>query len=138
MVTDARTLRTDARALRCLRRIPACLIALLLVLAASVTRSAARDDSDETEIPLFTPSKYRIEWVHLPSGASGIQAATSRTRYRVNFGSREGVQPGSIFEVYQEHHRIGLVRVEKVCRLCRARHKRHNADFRIMPTRLAA
>ncbi|MBN94716.1 MAG: hypothetical protein CL928_11705 [Deltaproteobacteria bacterium] len=74
------------------------------------------DDGKELNPTVLRPSKYRISQVHLAPGPAGIQAAVSRGRYRVNFGTREGVQPGSIFEVYQEHLRLGLVRVERVWR----------------------
>ena len=92
-----------------------CLVLALLLSITPEKQASAQGDSEDA-VPLFTPSKYRISKVHLHPGASGIQAAVSRARYRVNFGTREGVQPGSIFEVYQEHMRIGLVRVEKVWR----------------------
>jgi outer membrane protein OmpA-like peptidoglycan-associated protein len=109
----------DAPSRGCKRRplvpAPVRLVALLLM-SSSPVMLPAQQEAGKTEQPHFTRSKYRIGKVHLPSGPSGIQAATSRTRYRVNFGSREGVQPGSIFAVYQEHVRLGLVRVEEVWR----------------------
>ena len=68
------------------------------------------------EAVVFTPSKYRIMRVHLPPGPVGIQAAVSRGRYLVNFGTREGIKPGSIFQVFHREHLTGLVRVEQVWR----------------------
>ena len=90
------------------------LVGALLPLALALPGGA--EDEAKPELTVFQPPKYRISQVHLNPGPAGIQAAVSRGRYRVNFGTREGVRPGSIFEVYQEHLRLGLVRVERVWR----------------------
>jgi outer membrane protein OmpA-like peptidoglycan-associated protein len=66
--------------------------------------------------PPRPPSKYRIVRVHLEAGRRGPQAAVSRGFYIVNFGSREGVQRGSIFNVYSRNSLMGLVRVDRVWR----------------------
>ena len=87
---------------------------LSLLLLASAT---AQESVEKAEAPGdFTPSKYKIEAIHLPPGPGGKQVATSRTLYRINFGSREGVKPGSIFAVFFRAQRSGLVRIEKVWR----------------------
>ena len=88
------------------------LLAILLLAAATAQETAKKEEAYSD----FKPSKYIIEKIHLPPGPSGTQMATSRTLYRINFGSREGVKPGSIFAVFFRAQRSGLVRIEKVWR----------------------
>ena len=85
----------------------------LLTIAALVSGAAG---TEKEEPAPATPSRYRIQRVHLPPGPGGTQAAVSRGRYQVNFGSRDGVRKGSIFQVYTENTLVGLVRVERVWR----------------------
>lgn len=88
------------------------LLTILLLAAATAQETGEKKE----EPPDLKPSKYKIEELHLPPGTSGIQIATSRTLYRINFGSREGVKPGSIFAVFFRAQRSGLVRIEKMWR----------------------
>jgi outer membrane protein OmpA-like peptidoglycan-associated protein len=61
----------------------------------------------------FEPSKYRIQRVHLLPGERGPQAGVSRGRYIANFGSRDGVQPGSIFRALYRGQLMGLLKVTR-------------------------
>lgn len=62
-------------------------------------------------------SKYGIFAGYLAdSAAAAPQLAVSLGRYAVNFGSRDGVRRGSIFEVRRQDRYVGLVRVERVWR----------------------
>jgi len=54
-------------------------------------------------------SKYRIIRTHLPTNLRGPQASVSRGIYVGNFGSREGVQPGSIFRVTHNGNIMGIL-----------------------------
>ncbi len=54
-------------------------------------------------------SKYRIIRTHLPTNFRGSQASVSRGIYIANFGSREGVQPGSIFRATHNGHIMGIL-----------------------------
>lgn len=83
------------------------------VLLLSLSGAAAQEEGEEEARP---PSKYRIVRVHLPSGPSGPQAAVTHGYYIVNFGSREGVLRGSIFDVYSKGVLMGVVRVDQVWR----------------------
>ena len=91
-----------------------CSLFAALALLLAVTHVPAQEE--EPEAPLYTPSKYRIIRVHLPQIKGGRQAAVSRGYYIVNFGSREGVQRGSVFSVRSEGALMGVVRVEEVWR----------------------
>jgi outer membrane protein OmpA-like peptidoglycan-associated protein len=64
----------------------------------------------------FEPSPYRIQHVHLPPGVRGPQAGVSRGRYIVNFGTRDGVQPGSIFKVLYKGELMGLLKTTRAWR----------------------
>ena len=88
------------------------LLAILLLAAATAQETGKKEEASTDS----KPSKYKIEEIHLPPGPSGTQIATSRTLYRINFGSREGVKPGSIFAVFFRAQRSGLIRIEKVWR----------------------
>ncbi len=105
--------------------------ALLLLLTLSVlspdlsraqqdtTASAAGDTSKgevEEKVFRFTPSPYRIQRVHLPPGERGPQAGVSRGRYIVNFGTRDGVQPGSIFRALYRGQLMGLLKTTRTWR----------------------
>jgi hypothetical protein len=81
--------------------------------APADTAGATRADSAAT--PVLT-SKYGIIRVHQPPAPAGVQAAVSLGRYIVNFGTREGVRPGGIFQVTEPGAVLGLVRVEQVWR----------------------
>ena len=61
-------------------------------------------------------SPYRIQRVHLLPGQRGPQAGVSRGRYIVNFGSRDGVQPGSIFRVLNRGKLMGLLKTTRTWR----------------------
>ncbi len=62
------------------------------------------------------PSKYRIQRVHVPEGKRGPQAGVSRGRFIVNFGSRDGVQPGSIFHALYKGELMGVLKVHRAWR----------------------
>jgi hypothetical protein len=71
----------------------------------------------DTTIVAAPQSKYGIFAGYLPdSPEAGPQLALSLGRYVVNFGSRDGVRRGSIFEVHRRASYMGLVRVEQVWR----------------------
>jgi len=91
-----------------------CSFLAALVLLLPLARAAAQEG--ESAAPGRVPSKYRIIRVHLPQTPAGLQAAVSRGRYIVDFGSREGVQQGSIFSVYRQGTLMGVVRVEQMWR----------------------
>jgi outer membrane protein OmpA-like peptidoglycan-associated protein len=77
------------------------------------TAGATRADSAAASV---LTSKYGIIRVHQPPAPAGVQAAVSLGRYIVNFGTREGVRPGGIFQVTEPDAILGLVRVEQVWR----------------------
>ena len=90
----------------------------LVVIAASMSTAAAQSDTTEVALPT---SQYGILRAELPDSPGGPQVAVSRAGYVVNFGSREGVKPGSIFQVfegrrYEKDGYVGLVRVDRVWR----------------------
>ena len=87
--------------------------AVLLLFAGA---TAPQTDKKKEAPVLFTPSKYRILRGHLPPGPAGVQAAVSHGRYLVNFGTREGVMRGSIFQVFHQNILTGLVQVDQVWR----------------------
>lgn len=97
------------------------LAAVLLVargLESEVAVEAANPDTaaETSMAPSFTPSKYRIMRVHMLPPPTDAQSATSRGRFLVNFGSRDGVQRGSIFQVHNLRELVALVRVHRVWR----------------------
>ena len=83
----------------------------------SHAQTTAVADSVYTEIatgPRFSPSKYRILRTSLLPTPVDAQSAASRGWFVVNFGSRDGVQKGSIFQVHNLKEVVALVRVHKV------------------------
>ena len=93
---------------------PLCPPLLSLLLLASAT---AQESVEKAEAPGdFTPSKYKIEAIHLPPGPGGKQVATSRTLYRINFGSREGIKPGGILNVMHRGEHMALIRIHRAWR----------------------
>lgn len=74
------------------------------------------DQEEKTASVRFEPSPYRIQRVHLLPGQRGPQAGVSRGRYIVNFGTRDGVQPGSIFRVLYEGNLMGLLKTTRAWR----------------------
>jgi outer membrane protein OmpA-like peptidoglycan-associated protein len=87
--------------------------ALLLLLLCALPLPAQQAQESPAG---YEPSKYRILHAHLLPGPRGPQAGVSRCRFAVNFGSREGVKPGSVFRVMDQGVLMGLVRVEQVWR----------------------
>lgn len=88
-------------------------------LESEVAVEAGSADTADTEMaiaPRFVPSKYRIVRVQMLPAPMDAQSATSRGRFLVNFGSRDGVQKGSIFQVHNLRELIALVRVHQVWR----------------------
>jgi len=61
-------------------------------------------------------SKYQIIRTHLPTKLRGPQASVSRGIYVANFGSREGIQPGSIFRAIHKKHIMGILCANEVGR----------------------
>jgi outer membrane protein OmpA-like peptidoglycan-associated protein len=96
----------------------ALLLALPLALRAQEAPAVADSADAEEEVAPndFEPSKYRIQRVHLPLAERGPQAGVSRGRYIVNFGSRDGVQPGSIFRAMYRGQLMGLLKVTRAWR----------------------
>ena len=82
--------------------------------------ASAQEEETESDTMAFVREperRYIIVRTHLPDSPGGPQVAISRGRYTVNFGSREGVKPGSVFRVYRlADEYVGLVRVERVWR----------------------
>ncbi len=74
-------------------------------------RPAPADSAARPALP-----RYRVVRPYAPASAGERQVAISRGRSRVNFGSRQGVQPGSIFAVFNGGLRLGLVQVDSVGR----------------------
>ena len=93
-------------------------IALFLLGIGSARAQAPADTTldGEEEVVEFIPSQYRILAVRPLPGTSGIQAGFSRAYYLVNFGARQGVKLGSVFEVYSKRSYLGLVHVAKTWR----------------------
>jgi outer membrane protein OmpA-like peptidoglycan-associated protein len=62
------------------------------------------------------PAKYRTTRVHLLPGPVGPQTGVSRGYVIVNFGSRDGVRRGSVFNVKRGEILVGQIRVDRVWR----------------------
>ncbi|MEE2832382.1 MAG: hypothetical protein VYD18_08470, partial [Candidatus Latescibacterota bacterium] len=75
----------------------ACLLALSPLYAQESTTAAGDSDSVVVVRPL---TKYGILRTHLPDSEGAPQVAVSHARYIANFGTRDGVKPGAIFQVY--------------------------------------
>ncbi len=91
----------------------ACLLALSPLYAQESTTAAGDSDSVVVVRPL---TKYGILRTHLPDSEGAPQVAVSHARYIANFGTRDGVKPGAIFQVYKAATYVGLLRVEWVHR----------------------
>jgi len=74
---------------------------LLLGLLAHLPPAGAQEAERALRDTEWEPSKYRIIKSHILPMPRGPQAAVSQGRFIINFGSREGVQPGSIFRARQ-------------------------------------
>lgn len=94
------------------------LVALALPAQAQSGASAKSADADTTEpVVVERPiTKYAVLRAHLPDSPGAPQVAVSHGRYVANFGSRDGVKPGAIFQVYRAATYVGLLRVEQVYR----------------------
>ena len=68
----------------------------------------------DTVVPKRPVNRYRIVEPYAPGSAAQRQVAISRGRSKVNLGSRDGVQPGSIFSAVNGGLVIGLVQVDSV------------------------
>lgn len=92
------------------------LVSPQILLAQEAANSAETEPATTEEVVdpnAFEPSKYRIQRVHLLPNERGPQAGVSRGRYIVNFGSRDGVQPGSIFRALYRGQLMGLLKVTR-------------------------
>jgi len=105
------------------------LLAIALLFSFAAPHAVLAQDADSTAAATgpgnaapgadpnaFEPSKYRIQRVHLVPDERGPQAGVSRGRYIVNFGSRDGVQPGSIFRAMYRGQLMGLLKVTRAWR----------------------
>ena len=95
--------------------------ALILALALCYSPSSAQEQQQQqqqqaTQQSEWEPSKYRITKAHLLPMQRGPQAGVSQGRFIINFGSREGVQPGSIFRVMNRGQLMGLVSISRAWR----------------------
>ena len=87
------------------------------VLGMAVMAADASAQTDTTTVGQGSTRTYLIIRAHLPDSPSAPQLAVSQGYYTVNFGSRDGVKPGSSFRVYRTAEEyIGLVRVEPTWR----------------------
>lgn len=75
--------------------------------------AAAKTDSTVVEMP---GSKYGIQFIRYPANDSVTQLIVNQAVYVANFGDRDGVKPGSIFQVYGGGSMVGLLRVEQTFR----------------------
>ncbi len=99
-------------------------VAVLCLLALSLSPLRAQrvspdtalgaTESDSVIVVQRPLTKYGILRTHLLDGAT--QVAVSHARYIANFGSRDGVKPGAIFQAYKADTYVGLLRVEQVYR----------------------
>ncbi len=78
-------------------------------------RSRSRAEAEpDTVPPKRPPNRYRIVQPYVPVSATERQVAISRGRSKVNLGSRDGVQAGSIFSAVNGGLVIGLVQVDSI------------------------
>ncbi|MBI2503669.1 MAG: OmpA family protein [Candidatus Latescibacteria bacterium] len=68
----------------------------------------------DTVPPKRPAARYRIVQPYVPGSATERQVAISRGRSKVNLGSRDGVQQGSIFSAVDGGLVIGLVQVDSM------------------------
>ncbi|MBT6627506.1 MAG: OmpA family protein [Gemmatimonadetes bacterium] len=73
-------------------------------------------DEDSVAIEVMPGSKYGIQFIRYPASDSVTQMIVNQAVYVANFGDRDGVKPGSIFQVYGGGDIVGLVRVEQTFR----------------------
>ena len=92
------------------------LFSALLALILCYGSSSAQQQEEPVARPDWEPSKYRISKSHLLPLQRGPQAGVSRGRFIINFGSREGVQPGSIFRVMNRGQLMALIRIHHAWR----------------------
>ena len=59
---------------------------------------------------------HQVIRVHLPDGPSGPQSAVHRSAFIADFGSREGVQVGSVFDANAGADLVAVLRVKQVWR----------------------
>jgi outer membrane protein OmpA-like peptidoglycan-associated protein len=85
-------------------------------LAQSTQTETTSADSDSVFVEARPITKYGILRAHLPDSDGAAQVAVSHGRYIANFGSRDGVKPGAIFQAYKKSIYVGLLRVEQVYR----------------------
>lgn len=80
---------------------------------APLPRTRTRVPAEPDTAPPKRPAnRYRIIQPYVPASATERQVAISRGRSKVNLGSRDGVQPGSIFSAVNGGLVIGLVQVD--------------------------
>ena len=91
----------------------AALLALVVCFAPGNAQESAEAPPSQSE---WAPSKYRITKAYLLPQERGPQAGVSRGRFIINFGSREGIQPGSIFRVVNRGQLMALVRIHRAWR----------------------
>ena len=95
-------------------------VALACVVTLLTSGAAGAQEADSTAVKPVT-SPYFVFRTELEDRPGAPQVAVSRATYKVNFGSRQGVKRGSIFDIYSgrakeaEGH-VGVVRVERVWR----------------------
>lgn len=59
---------------------------------------------------------HQVIRVHLPDGPSGPQAVVHRSTFIADFGSREGVRVGSVFDAWTGADLVAVLRVKQVWR----------------------
>ncbi len=101
----------------------AAILALLLGNIGAVTaqpEAGAATDSvaqNSSEVLLDMPgSKYGIQAIRYPRSGAVTQMIVNQAKYVANFGDRDGVKPGSIFDVYGGGALVGVLRVEQTFR----------------------
>ena len=90
-------------------------LALLLCFLPSNAQEEQQEQAAAAP-PEWHASKYRITKAHLLPMQRGPQAGVSQGRFIINFGSREGVQPGGIFRVMNRGRIMGLVSISHAWR----------------------
>ena len=91
------------------------LLATLIALALCAAPTLGQQKEAGAK-PEWEPSKYRITKAHLLDIPQGPQAGVSRGRFIINFGSREGIKPGGIFNVMHRGEHMALIRIHRVWR----------------------